>query len=101
VGFNVDNVSNGYDALDAVGRKQYGLVLLDQQMDGIDGLETLMRMRKSTLSRVANVKVIALTASALKGDAEKFMAHGADGYLSKVRPVSLPLDLARALGLAS
>ncbi|KPV71622.1 uncharacterized protein RHOBADRAFT_56466 [Rhodotorula graminis WP1] len=83
MGFNVDNVSNGYDALDAVTRKQYSLVILDNQMDGIDGLETLVRMRKSSLTRVANVRVIALTASALKGDEEKFMAHGADGYLSK------------------
>ncbi|GAA5846240.1 hypothetical protein JCM9279_005870 [Rhodotorula babjevae] len=84
MGFNVDSVSNGYDALDAVAQKQYSLVIMDNQMGvGMDGLETMVRMRQSSLPRVAQVKVIALTASALKGEEEKFMAHGADGYLSK------------------
>lgn len=85
VGFNVDSVSNGYDALDAVAEKQYNLVVLDNQMDGIDGLETMMRMRQSNNPRVSKVKVVALTASALKGDEQKWLANGADGYLSKVR----------------
>jgi len=53
-------------------------------MDGIDGLETTVKMRKSDNPNVSRLKIIALTASALKGDQEKFIASGADGYLSKV-----------------
>lgn len=53
-------------------------------MDGIDGLETTVKMRQSSDPNVSNLKIIALTASALKGDQEKFLASGADGYLSKV-----------------
>lgn len=84
MGFNVDSVSSGYEALEHVERKAYDVVLMDHQMDGMDGLETTVRIRKSTNPQVADLKVIALTASALKGDQEKFLASGADGYLSKV-----------------
>ncbi|BGP50155.1 hypothetical protein JCM10450v2_006066 [Rhodotorula kratochvilovae] len=98
MGFKVDSVSNGYDALDAVAGKAYNLVILDNQMDGIDGLETMIRMRRSSIPRVANIKVIALTASALKGDQEKFLSNGADGYLSKpVRSNVLESTILRVL----
>ncbi|GJN92975.1 hypothetical protein Rhopal_006020-T1 [Rhodotorula paludigena] len=96
--FNVDSVGNGYDALAAVEKKRYDLVILDHQMDGIDGLETMIRMRQSNNPQVANVKVVALTASALKGDQEKFLANGADGYLSKpVRSNVLEATILRTL----
>lgn len=85
MGFNVDSVSSGYEALEHVEKKAYDVVLMDHQMDGLDGLETTVRIRKSANPQVADLKVIALTASALKGDQEKFLASGADGYLSKVR----------------
>jgi DNA-binding NarL/FixJ family response regulator len=58
---------------------------MDNQMPGIDGLETTIRIRQNPNPLIAHIKVVALTASALKGDQEKFMAVGADGYLSKVR----------------
>ncbi|GAA5972278.1 hypothetical protein JCM21900_002570 [Sporobolomyces salmonicolor] len=98
MGFNVDSASNGYEALDRVEKKRYDLVLMDHQMDGLDGLETTVRMRRSHNPLVAGVKIIALTASALKGDQENFLASGADGYLSKpVRSAVLEATILRVL----
>ncbi|GAA5915126.1 hypothetical protein JCM5296_002300 [Sporobolomyces johnsonii] len=98
MGFNVDSASNGYDALDMVEKKRYDLVLMDHQMDGLDGLETTVRMRRSHNPLVAGVKIIALTASALKGDQENFLASGADGYLSKpVRSAVLEATILKVL----
>ncbi|BGO93475.1 hypothetical protein NBRC10512_004698 [Rhodotorula toruloides] len=98
MGFNVDSVSSGYEALEHVEKKAYDVVLMDHQMDGLDGLETTVRIRKSANPQVADLKVIALTASALKGDQEKFLASGADGYLSKpVRSAVLRSTILRTL----
>ncbi|GAA5980667.1 hypothetical protein JCM11641_000169 [Rhodosporidiobolus odoratus] len=98
MGFQVESASNGYEALDLVEKKEYALILMDHQMDGIDGLETTIRIRHSANPLVAKVKIIALTASALKGDQEAFMANGADGYLSKpVRSAVLESTIIRAL----
>lgn len=83
-GFSVESVGNGYDALEALARKRFDVVLMDNQMDGLDGLQTTIRIRQSDKPQVAQVKIIALTASALKGDRDAFLASGADGYLSKV-----------------
>ncbi|GAA5862383.1 hypothetical protein JCM8547_007623 [Rhodosporidiobolus lusitaniae] len=86
MGFNVDTASSGYEALDKVSepsKKRYQVCLMDHQMDGLDGLETTIRIRNSPNPLIRDIKIIALTASALKGDQEKFLAAGADGYLSK------------------
>jgi CheY-like chemotaxis protein len=83
-GFSVESVGNGYEALEALERKRFDLVLMDNQMEGLDGLQTTIRIRQSNNPQVAHVKIIALTASALKGDRDAFLASGADGYLSKV-----------------
>ncbi|GAA5937825.1 uncharacterized protein JCM15063_002129 [Sporobolomyces koalae] len=98
MGFHVDCAGNGWDALDMVADKRYDLVLMDHQMDGIDGLETTVKMRQSSNPNVSSLKIIALTASALKGDQEKFLASGADGYLSKpVRSAVLEATILKAL----
>ncbi|BGP26314.1 histidine kinase HHK6p [Rhodotorula toruloides] len=98
MGFNVDSVSSGYEALEHVEKKAYDVVLMDHQMDGLDGLETTVRIRQSSNPQVADLKVIALTASALKGDQERFLASGADGYLSKpVRSAVLRSTILRTL----
>lgn len=83
-GFLVDSVANGFEALEALERQKYDLALMDNQMEGLDGLQTTIRIRQSNNPQVSQVKIIALTASALKGDRDAFLASGADGYLSKV-----------------
>jgi two-component system cell cycle response regulator DivK len=62
------------------------LVLMDIQLPDIDGVEALGRLRAD--DRFASVPVLALTAQAMEGDRERFLAAGFDGYLSK------PVDIA-------
>jgi two-component system cell cycle response regulator DivK len=57
------------------------LVLLDIQMPGMDGFMALHRLRED--ARTARLKVAAFTALAMKGDAERLLAEGFDGYLAK------------------
>ncbi|GAA5842934.1 hypothetical protein JCM11251_002938 [Rhodosporidiobolus azoricus] len=101
MGFEVDSASSGYEALEKVAdpqKKRYSLILMDHQMDGMDGLETTIRIRADTNPIIAGIKIIALTASALKGDQEMFLANGADGYLSKpVRSAVLESTIVKAL----
>ena len=62
------------------------LVLMDIQLPDIGGVEALSRLRAD--ERTASVPVVALTAQAMEGDRERFLAAGFDGYLSK------PVDIA-------
>ena len=62
------------------------LVLMDIQLPDIDGIEALGRLRAD--ERFATAPVLALTAQAMEGDRERFLAAGFDGYLSK------PVDIA-------
>ena len=57
------------------------LVLMDMQLPGIDGVEALGRLRRD--ERTGAIPVLALTAQAMQGDRERFLAAGFDGYLSK------------------
>jgi two-component system cell cycle response regulator DivK len=57
------------------------LVLMDVQLPDIDGIEALGRLRED--KRTASIPVLALTAQAMEGDRERFLAAGFDGYLSK------------------
>ena len=57
------------------------LVLMDVQLPGIDGVEALGQLRSD--ERTAAIPVLALTAQAMRGDRERFVAAGFDGYLSK------------------
>ncbi len=83
-GLSADATSNGEEALAALARKTYDLVLMDVQMPVMDGLEATRRIR-SPSSLVLNpaVPIVAMTAYALQGDRERCMAAGMDGYVSK------------------
>jgi len=61
-------------------------VLMDIQLPDIDGIEALRRVRAD--DRFASVPVVALTAQAMEGDRERFLAAGFDGYLSKPVDIS-------------
>jgi signal transduction histidine kinase/AmiR/NasT family two-component response regulator len=73
---------NGREALEALKREPFDLVLLDIHMPVMDGTETIGHIRSSG-EAYANVPVIALTADAMSGDKERYLALGMDGYLSK------------------
>jgi signal transduction histidine kinase/CheY-like chemotaxis protein/HPt (histidine-containing phosphotransfer) domain-containing protein len=82
-GHSVHVVPNGRQALDAVSRERYDLVLMDVQMPEMDGFETAAAIRARENSSGAHLPIIALTAHAMAGDRERCLAAGMDGYLSK------------------
>jgi signal transduction histidine kinase/CheY-like chemotaxis protein/HPt (histidine-containing phosphotransfer) domain-containing protein len=84
-GFEVDLADNGQQAVDAIAEKSYDLILMDIQMPVLNGLDATARIREieAASGRNCRTPIIALTASALKGDEEKCLAAGMDGYLAK------------------
>ncbi|NNJ12388.1 response regulator [Chloroflexales bacterium ZM16-3] len=92
LGHTSDIVGNGAEALAAVTRQAYDVVLMDIQMPKLDGEEATRRIR--ALQHTAQPYIIALTASALHDDRERYLAAGMDDYLSK--PVQIE-DLHAAL----
>ena len=81
-GLVVSEAGDGNEALEALDHEPYDIVLMDIHMPGLDGAEAFKRLRNSgSLNRV--VPVIALTADSMRGDREKFLAKGFDGYVAK------------------
>jgi two-component system sensor histidine kinase/response regulator len=74
---------NGQAALNAYSTQSFDLILMDIQMPGMDGLEATAAIRKKEISTGAHIPIIAMTAHALKGDKERCLAAGMDGYVSK------------------
>ena len=89
-GHHVVVTGNGREALAALQKDDYDLVFMDVQMPEMDGLEATAAIRKMEEGSGKHQTVIALTAHAMKGDEERCLAAGMDGYLSKpIRPQEL------------
>ena len=86
LGYRVDLAANGLEVLDALQRQTYDVVLMDVQMPEMDGLEATRRIHAQR-PPAERPYIIAMTAHALTGDAEKCLAAGMDNYVSK--PVQL------------
>src|SRR6202035_4585177 len=81
---------NGQAALNACSTQSFDLILMDIQMPGMDGLEATATIRKQEISTGAHMPIIAMTAHALKGDRERCLEAGMDGYVSKpIRTIEL------------
>jgi signal transduction histidine kinase/ActR/RegA family two-component response regulator len=83
MGHQVVLASNGREALEAWERDDFDVVLLDSQMPVMDGTETVRHLREREAGTGRHTPVVALTAHALKGDRERFLAAGMDDYLAK------------------
>ncbi len=89
-GHSVVVAGNGLEALEALEKERFDLVFMDLQMPVMDGFEATTAIRKREGAGAIHLPVVALTAHAMKGDREKCLAGGMDGYLSKpIRPQEL------------
>lgn len=82
-GLMVDTADSGFQALEQVKKKHYDVIFLDQRMPEMDGIETLQRMKALPDGLNEHTPVIMLTANAVSGAREQFLAAGFDDYLSK------------------
>lgn len=84
-GYAADIAANGVEAIDALKQQHYDVILMDIQMPEMDGLEATKQILAGwTTSQ--RPRIIAMTANALKGDRERYLAEGMDDYVSK--PIS-------------
>lgn len=83
----VECVTGGEEALQALARSPFDVLLLDCQMPGKDGYETAREIRASSSPQVAGTRIIALTAAAMEGDRDRCLAAGMEGFVTK------PIDL--------
>jgi CheY-like chemotaxis protein len=82
-GHRVDTAANGREACEALHRQSYDVILMDVQMPEMTGLEATAAIRQVELGTGRHIPIIAMTAHAMNGDRERFLACGMDGYVSK------------------
>ena len=82
-GFEVRTAENAEQALQALERSVPDIILMDIQMPGMDGLALTRHLRRDWGSSLRHVPIVALTASAIKGDEQIARAAGCDGYITK------------------
>jgi signal transduction histidine kinase/CheY-like chemotaxis protein len=83
-GHQIKVVSTGLEAVQAWDQEEFDLILMDEQMPGMDGVEAVRQIRaREAANGAGRTVIVALTASAMKGDRERFLAAGMDGYLAK------------------
>jgi len=92
LGHKVEIAGDGLEVLEAIERTDYDVILMDCQMPEMDGYETTKRIRHSKRHR--DIRIIAMTANAMKGDREVCLAAGMDDYISKP---TAPNDIGIAL----
>jgi len=85
-GHRVTVANNGVQALAALSKDEFDLVLMDVQMPEMDGIEATTVFREKEKASGKHQPIVAMTALVMKGDRERCMAAGMDGYLSK--PIS-------------
>jgi two-component system cell cycle response regulator DivK len=82
-GYRLLKAYNGTDGVLTAENEEVDLILLDINLPDIDGYEVARRLRTSDKRTLRSIPIIAVTANALKGDAEKALEAGCDVYMSK------------------
>jgi len=82
MGYRADVAGNGLEAIEAIERQKYDVVLMDVQMPEMDGLEA-SRQICSRWPRGKRPRIVAMTANAMQGDRERCLEAGMDDYVSK------------------
>jgi CheY-like chemotaxis protein len=101
MGYRADLAGNGLEAIQAVGRQKYDVVLMDVQMPEMDGLEASRRIC-ARWPRGERPHIVAMTANAMQGDRERCLEAGMDDYVSKpirVNELVMALGKAKPLGV--
>lgn len=83
----VDTATSGQECLEKLAKNHYHLILMDQMMPIMDGIETTQKIRELPDKDVRNIPIIALTANAIRGAREMFLENGFQDYISK------PMDI--------
>jgi two-component system cell cycle response regulator DivK len=86
MGHEMVEAETGLDSLMIAAERMPDLILMDVNIPGMDGLETTAKFKQN--SRLAHIPIIALTANAMKGDRERCLAAGCNGYMQKPVGVS-------------
>lgn len=82
-GWQISEAENGRQAIEMVAKTDYDIILMDIQMPELDGLEATKIIRDREITRSRRTPIIAMTAHAMQGDREQFIAAGMDGYVAK------------------
>ena len=89
LGYRADVAGNGLEVIEALNRQAYDIILMDIEMPEMDGVEATQKILRDWPAD-ERPKIVAMTANAMKGDRERFLAAGMDGYVSKpIRPEAL------------
>lgn len=83
MGWKTTEASGGIEALNILENKSFDLILMDIRMPDMDGLEVTKRIRLSENKAISGIPIIAMTAEAMKGDRERFLAADMDDYIPK------------------
>ena len=94
-GMEVTQAFDGLEALEALNKSIFDLILLDIQLPGMDGMEILKRIKENP--NLKQISVVALTAHAMQGDEDKFIDAGCIGYIPKPIDVSSFIGTVRSL----
>jgi len=93
-GYDVETAGDADAAVASIATKRPRLILMDLQLPGIDGLELTRRLKSDPATR--DIKIVAVTAYAMKGDQEKALEAGCDDYVTKpIDTRALPQVIAR------